>query len=656
MKFWKTRTDKTAVDEKNLLDILKNKVIIRVFFGILTMILTLVLVFSLTIAWQTNVIQTSGLNFTAEKWNFSGTVDVDSKNIAIAPGKTGVIDLRISNDSTLIASVSVNVSKANLAQAMHKRLYFYIDTTSVRNGEEMDRVWLNSKSTYTYSMFPYTELAINESSKDAPLLNWVWVYDVLGYYVLGSATPTAEGDTYRMIEREFLSPIVYDYDMARTTFSDSGMLETIDGTTSAIEFIAQLSQTDGYEGTIDANDADLASMVEATGGYYPVDVDEKGYGVWAYLCTLPEIEQNIEYDTALGTGTETLSSLNASVVVTGCNSSAMTVAISDEAELLAAMISDSVAMVKLENDVTLSSTLTLEDGSSTWIDLNGHTLSGTDDTTVIKADSGSTLMIQNGVLSGNGDTTAAITASGAHVTLEKVIINDTIEGVFIRDNLSSDADSKVSIIACDFVCKEDGLLIYGNTTKSEDPTEVLIKDSNIVGETYTGIIFNGTYWGTKVDIVNSTVDGYYAGIYFPQSNSTLNITDSKIFGNTGIVIKGGTVNIDDTTIYARGPYTEITDLTMNGWTDTGDGIYLETNYGYDIEVNISGDCIVTSTVANTYALREYPLADNVVVNITGGSFSSSVASFLTEGYIEKESSIDDSLYYVVSEKEQVVAS
>lgn len=659
MKFWMKKNNKTVVKEKNLLDVLKNKVLIRVFLGILTMVLTIVLIFSLTIAWQTNVIQTSGLNFSTEKWNFNGTVNIDSSNIAIAPGKTGVIDMNISNDSTLIASVSVNVSKANLEQLMHKRLYFYVDTSSVRNGEEMDRVWLNSKSTYTYSMFPYTELAINEETKDAPLLKWTWVYDVVGYYVLGSATPTNDDAThYRMIEKEFLRPIEYDYDEAKTTFNSSGAVETIDGTTTALQFIASMSEKDGYKGVIDAENAEnVLATVEATGGYYPIDVDENGYGVWAYLCTLLEIEQNIAYDTALGTGKEVLSSLDASVIVTGCNSNAMTVAVSDEAELLAAMISDSVAMVKLENDIGLSSILTFEDGSSTWIDLNGHTLSGTNNSTVIQANPGSVLMIQNGTLAGDGDNTAAITANGAHVTLEDVIVKDTIEGIFIRDNLnSSGIDSKISIIHCDFICKEDGLLIYGNANKSDTLTEVLIKDSNIIGDTYTGIICNGANWGTKIDIVNSTVDGYYAGIYFPQQNSTLNITDSNIKGNTGLVVKGGTVNIVSSDIYARGPYKEITDITMNGWTDTGDGLYLETNYGFDIEVNISGDTVITSTVDNTYALREYPLADNVVVNITGGSFSSSVESFLSDGYIETETMREDIGYYTVSKEEQAVES
>ena len=186
------------------------------------------LIFSLTIAWQTNVIQTSGLNFSTEKWNFNGTVNIDSSNIAIAPGKTGVIDMNISNDSTLIASVSVNVSKVNLEQLMHKRLYFYVDTSSVRNGEEMDRVWLNSKSTYTYSMFPYTELAINEETKDAPLLKWTWVYDVVGYYVLGSATRTNDDAThYRMIEKEFLRAIEYDYDEATTILKGGSIISGI---------------------------------------------------------------------------------------------------------------------------------------------------------------------------------------------------------------------------------------------------------------------------------------------------------------------------------------------------------------------------------------------------------------------------------------------
>lgn len=656
MAVWKTKNNKTTDNGTKTLNIIKNKILIRGFLGVLVMAMTLVLIFSLTIAWQTNVIQTGGLSFSAEKWNFNGTVNIDSKNINIAPGMSGVIDLNISNDSTLIASVSVNVSRTSLDTHMHKRLYFYIDTTSIRNNEQMDRIWLNSRSTYTYSMFPYTELSITEAEKEAPLLKWTWVYDVVGYYILGSATPTTEDkDTYFMIEEEYLRPIEYDFDMAKTTFSSSGYLETIDGTTTALEFIAQLSETDGYEGVIDADMAtsDFLNTVNATGGYYPIDVDENGYGVWAYLCKFDEIEKNIEYDTEIGSGTYNTTAFKANVIITGHNSNAMTVAVSDEAELVSSLINGNIAKVRLENDIDLTEQLILSNGSSTWIDLNGHVLSGTNSATVIQANPGSVLMIQNGTISGNGNNTAAITTNGAIVTLENVNINETIEGLFIRDNLNNEErDSKISIIKSDIYCKEDGLLIYGNADKSEKTTEILIQDSTIIGETYTGIICNGTYWGTEINIVNSSVEGYYASVYFPQKNSTLNIVNSNMIGNTGIVIKGGNVNIVDSSVYARGPYKEITDVSMNGWTDTGDGIYLETNYGYDIELNISGQSTVKSTVDNTYAIREYPLADNVNINITGGTFSSSVVDILSNEYEQTETIIDDSTYFVVFKKEE----
>lgn len=656
MAVWKTKNNKTTDNGTKTLNIIKNKILIRVFLGVLVMAMTLVLIFSLTIAWQTNVIQTGGLSFSAEKWNFNGTVNIGSKNINIAPGMSGVIDLNISNDSTLIASVSVNVSRTSLDTHMHKRLYFYIDTTSIRNNEQMDRIWLNSRSTYTYSMFPYTELSITEAEKEAPLLKWTWVYDVVGYYILGSATPTTEDkDTYFMIEEEYLRPIEYDFDMAKTTFSSSGYLETIDGTTTALEFIAQLSETDGYEGVIDADMAtsDFLNTVNATGGYYPIDVDENGYGVWAYLCKFDEIEKNIEYDTEIGSGTYNTTAFKANVIITGHNSNAMTVAVSDEAELVSSLINGNIAKVRLENDIDLTEQLILSNGSSTWIDLNGHVLSGSNSATVIQANPGSVLMIQNGTISGNGNNTAAITTNGAIVTLENVNINETIEGLFIRDNLNNEGrDSKISIIKSDISCKEDGLLIYGNANKSEKATEILIQDSTIKGETYTGIICNGTYWGTEINIVNSSVDGYFASVYFPQKNSTLNIINSNMIGNTGIVVKGGNVNIVDSNVYARGPHKEITDVSMSGWTDTGDGIYLETNYGYDIELNISGQSTVKSTVDNTYAIREYPLADNVNINITGGTFSSSVVDILSNEYEQTETIIDGSTYFVVFKKEE----
>lgn len=633
-------------EDNPILKRLQNSIMARIISGVIVMILALVLIFSLTIAWQTNVIQTGGLQFTSEKWDFDGTVEISSAGIDIAPGESGVIDMVLTNNSNLLTSVSVSTSKAEMVDVMQNRLYFYVDTSGERNNETTERIWLNSMSSYTYTMLPHSELILNETEKEAPLIKWTWVYDVLGYYVLGTISSTIEIN-------EYLRPIEYDYDISRTTFDSSGNLLTTDGTTTAVEFLLQLSQSDGYAGTID-------SSVGATNGYYPVSVNSAGYGVWAYLCTYDEINNNINIDTQLGTGDDmSVNNLTASIIITGQNSKVDTVSVSSEDELFSIIDSSDNAYIKLDSDVELTKILYINDGETVWIDLNGYSISSDDKTNninIIEAGPGAELYIQNGSIVGAGEdsttaNTAAIVSNGANVTLENVTVTNVVEGLFIRDNLNdTGADSNISLINCTISCVEDGLLIYGNEEKSAGTTKIYISGCTIEGKTYTGLIFNGTNWGTDVVIEDTKITGLYAGIYFPQANSSLSLYNSEVTAGTGVVIKGGTVNIVDTDVTSTGKYVA-PEASDSGWTTTGDAIYVETNYGVDIQVNISGDSNISSTANGTLAVREYPEEDYADVSITGGTFTSDVSYFIAEGYMQTESTQNDITVYIVSESE-----
>ena len=51
----------------------------------------------------------------------------------------------------------------------------------------MERVYINNHEGYTYTVFNQSSLTLTEKVSNAPKLKWQWVYDVLGYYVLGTA-------------------------------------------------------------------------------------------------------------------------------------------------------------------------------------------------------------------------------------------------------------------------------------------------------------------------------------------------------------------------------------------------------------------------------------------------------------------------------------
>ena len=170
-----------------LLKGLQRKVVFRVMLVVLTIVLAAILVFSLTIAWQINVIQTGGLSFSAESWNFSGQVLMEDDNIVMAPGDSGVVPLTLKNESQSLVAASITLSKEQMNIAQN-RVFFYIDSQEYRNGELMDRVYISSKKSYTYTMFPFSEIVIDEKTRNQPQLKWEWVYDNLGYYVLGHIT------------------------------------------------------------------------------------------------------------------------------------------------------------------------------------------------------------------------------------------------------------------------------------------------------------------------------------------------------------------------------------------------------------------------------------------------------------------------------------
>ena len=88
-----------------LLQGLRKKVLMRAVFSVAILLLTLVLLFSMTVAWYTNVADTGGLIFVASKWGFDGEIFVESDVISMAPGDSGIVSMQIRNtgEETAIA-------------------------------------------------------------------------------------------------------------------------------------------------------------------------------------------------------------------------------------------------------------------------------------------------------------------------------------------------------------------------------------------------------------------------------------------------------------------------------------------------------------------------------------------------------------------------
>lgn len=590
--------DKSSPDQKvPELTRMRKRIILQAGLAGLTVVLTVVIVVSMTAAWYTNVVQTSGLIFEVEQWGVDVSANVSSSAVEAGPGDEGVISFEVSNSSDEIVSVTVSTAKISMETEMQKRLYFYVDTQQSENGETSQRVYLNSKTTHDYLVFGHGDLTLTEAYHNDAQLKWHWVYDVLGYYVLAKAN----GETVTVTE--YLRPIEYDYDEA--TFAEDGTLTTVDGTTTAAEFLTALSKTDGYAGIIDTT--------KQINGYFPVAVDENGSGVYAYLCTYAEIEEAIDYDTALGNaaaeGQAAVYKATFTIYAENVGTEAVAVATADS--LISAINSASADVIQLSSDITLPGPLTLAADSEIILDLNGKTLTieSEANTAAVTAQEGSSLVVTGGTLDGgNAALGDAFYMTGADVVLNEVILQNYDMGFYITDSSGAGQDSAVRLLDCTLSTTDSTVLIYGNGTLSEQTSKVIIDGCTITSQD-SAIFGNGTAanpgkWGTDIQIIDTTITAAIAGIYHPQMEGTLNICNSSITAHTGVVIKGGTVTVTDSTISGTGTDVESPGLHTSGFRTTGDAIYVETGYNYEIYLGLNGNVTLTSNKGDPLRIYE----------------------------------------------------
>lgn len=650
------RTDKQSSPE---LSRLQKNIYRQAGLAGLIIVLTLVILFAMTSAWYTNIVQTSGLVFEAEPWGFDGTITVNEAPILAAPGDDGLISLTVENDSESISALSVNVSKAGMEPEMKKRLFFYVDTHMTRDGETMDRVYLNEYEGYTYTVFGKGQLTLTEQMSNAPQIKWEWVYDVLGYYVMANPIKDGTGNIISMGIQDYLRPIEYDYDEATTVFSTDAdgnqvvEIKTVDGKTSPQQFLAELALKDGYGDQFGVSNLVYSDADKAY--FYKIDVDEDDNGVYAYLCDYSDVQYHTQWDTALGelayqykkdpnslTAEQTASLRHVVTLnISAQRSESSVVNVSTLSSLNKAIAEGYADVIRLSGDITLSETspLVIPANTRAMIDLNEKTITGINTTgAIIYAQQGSSLTLMNGSIVGPGANTGAvrgIETVGSEVIMSNIKMSGFDQGVYMGDQNTVDGkanelDSRVHMVGCTIDANWYGVYINGNGTNSAQKTQLIIDNSIVRGDGY-GITGNGTStgtgrWGTDIQIINgslveqsSTREG--AGIYQPQKDSTLTISDSAVKGYTAIAMKGGSANIINSTVTGFGTSSidPATVTSNSGFADTADAVYIDTGYGYEIRLDISGNSVLTSSAGKS--LRVYKSGDeNVFVQIVSGTF------------------------------------
>ena len=593
-------------------------------------LLIVVLIFVMSVAWYTNVSQTGSLTFQTEAWGFDTnkiTAGSDTE-YQISPGSTGIVPLMIDNsDSADGIRAIVTVDKIDMEGIeLRKRIFFYVDTpktytfASASGGaartETVSRVWIGSNplENYTYTVNGGEKLTLTEEyASDVPL-KWMWVYDMEGYYFRGTVTDD------KAEVKEYLRPLEYDLDQAvfdETDGVSKGQLVKI-GSKTVGKYLQEITDADGFDGTLalDGNDMPASSETKTLSDgkvYYKIAVDENGEGIWAYLCTYDEIQAGIAYDSGLAS---TSVQVSATIKVTVQNQTLAKTEVSD-----VKLKAPQGQVLKLTQNLSVSGPVEIPENQETRIDLNGYALTYTDSTAseyslfTVPKDAALTLM--NGSIVGNGKgsgdsqvvSSVAVKSHGGSIVMSGVEVRDVDSAVFVEDNVT-DQDSVVKITGCTFDTKASSVNIYGNGSKSEAKSHVIIEDSKITSQ-YIGVVGQGStkpeLWGTDLVLINDEISGYWAALYQPQQQSDTVIKGCTMTGYTGIVVKGGSVTVYDSTITGTGQHAEA-EAAGGGWTDTGDGVYVEATYGWSASVLLRGNGN-TITSKDSYAVELFGVKD-----------------------------------------------
>ncbi len=628
--------DEQVASEETEAEVLKKGVIRK---GVLTgaiLILTVVMLFAMTAAWYSNVIQTTGLIFKVNQWGLDSNVNINSELTNAAPGEHGTIDVDVYNSSDGIIDVSFNVGKASLVNSavdMRKRLYFYIEDTVTSNGETTEKTYLNSIEKHTYTILPKQTFSLGSKGEDVALV-WEWVYDVLGYYFYGTVTSATSAQV-----TEYLRPIVYDFESA--TF-ENGRLATVDGKTSVQQFINDITKNDGYSGS------GATAVTDKDGKtYYRISADQNGLGVWVYCCSLSEIEYENVVDTSLGNEQALLRRFETNLNVLAEQKKLTAVDVGTAEDFVAALTDDSHNMIVLTNDIQLDTKVTVTNSLEKIVDLGEFTVSTDLLDNLIVTQEGSALTMMNGTLKGSAEHAGAlINTVGSNVAFSGVTITDVTDAIWIADQKSVAHDTRMNIIDCKIECRDSGVFIKGNGSVTEGYTYLTVENTEIVSTGYYGIVGNGSVltagnYGTNITVKNSRITAPFAAIYHPQSYSSMLIDGSYLSGATPLAVKGGTVTVNNTEIEGmqfsdedKATYIDpVPTVQMSGFSSTGAALYVETGYDRPCEVILTGDCKLTSYYSKAILLFENTDPD-YKITVYGGSYSSSVSEFVASGHSE----------------------
>lgn len=661
--FKRDREEQQQNSREHIVSEAKKRIYKQAGLAVTAILVTVALLFAMSTAWYSNVLEAGSLTFQAEKWELNaGNLSTDGSSITAQPGARGILPVTYKNTSDSIVNAYVGVSKEDMSSELKKRVYFYTETPytvgSGSGAETVARRYLTNGTAAPYTVLSMGQLTMSDDfcSVDTPIY-WEWVYDLLGYYV--KLVPTSDGG---VSESEYLRPIVYDYDKA--TFDENGNLATVDGENFE-EFLLKLSETDGYLNHFTAGTESYTGTDGVSVKYYIVDKEVDAASFTAIrLLTKQEIAAANAWDTEQGKNGTPFNDLI--ITITGETANVEVINVGTTEALTQALQSENGGYIRLSGNLDLPENITVSAAEPVILDLNGATLTGSaasgDLFTVGK---GKELTVINGTIKNSAGNKSLFGVNNGRLTVSNITATAEGEsqwGIYIQDNnktTAQDGDSVVYITHSTISTGLPTVMATGNNTTTAQKTRCVIENS-ILKSDYVAVYGNGqtVSGGTAIEIKDSNITGKYAAVSQPQDNSTFYAENSSFTGNTGIVVKGGSMTLHNCTVTGVGTKGAPA-FQSSGFSDTGAGIYLEAGYDRDsILITVTGEKTMVKTTGNgnQSAVLLYNDTTNhqnktrkARIAISGGTYSSDVKDYLANALFQ--SKMNDDGTYTVTVKE-----
>ena len=215
---------KSILSKYNNLPDVKKKVYLKGFSALAVFVLTIVLLFTVTAAWYSNIVEVEEITFEVDSWGVDAHIDLDEEKLYnAAPGDIEEIPYKVDNNADRLVNIQFNAYKKFLPDFMQQRIYFYVDKQTEVNGETVDKVYIHDDNAYYYPLLggqvvdniPDEKNSVNSD----PSLKWEWVYDLLGYYTV----ITTDEDGVNK-ETAYIRPVQYTYENAQYDISTGELL------------------------------------------------------------------------------------------------------------------------------------------------------------------------------------------------------------------------------------------------------------------------------------------------------------------------------------------------------------------------------------------------------------------------------------------------